>query len=620
MGACYTIGMAPPSDSMTLSTEAIASDGLAALQAAGAGQAKAEVFAGIVVDIFNDYYRLSRRIPWLAKAAFETCDWPRSIWLSQRRLAMFGDAIRQAAPLLSLVVREADRKGGFWNTVEERFRARVAGRYEQDLALAFLASLRRRVYHDVWLPIAYQQIADPVREGTPGFLQRIDPPGQATPAIIADILALPDLKCAFRDLDGDSTLAAERINTELNLGPDARLTGIEMITAGFYRNRGAYIVGGLTVERNGEPEHQPLALALLNGPDGVYVDAVILRETTLRHVFSSTLANFHVTLTAYHELVDYLFRLMPARPRGLHYSTVGYNHVGKLAVIDQVTEGLDRHDQRLDHAPGPRGSVSFGMTSPDTSYVLKVVRDTPTDNYKWDRWDGVDAVLAKYRRVHEINRSGSMLDNIIWTNVSLPAAMFEDALLEELMEASSSTVSRWRDEVVFRHLIAQRKVTPLPIYLETASPQAAEMAVIRLGQCIRNNASANTFNRDLDGRNYGISTLGFCYLFDYDAVEPLTEIKVRTNAGREDGEEDIPDWFFEDGPIFLPEELEAHLRLPDRGLRRLFREAHGELLTLEYWERMQRRLAEGAVPRVRTYPRSTQLRLPADAPASALRA
>ncbi|MEO1316194.1 MAG: isocitrate dehydrogenase kinase/phosphatase-domain containing protein, partial [Pseudomonadota bacterium] len=69
-------------------------------------------------------------------------------------------------------------------------------------------------------------------------------------------------------------------------------------------------------------------------------------------------------------------------------------------------------------------------------------------------------------------------------------------------------------------------------------------------------------------------------------------------------------WFFEEGPIFLPEELEAHLRLPTRDLRRLFREAHGELLTAEYWTRMQRLLREGGVPRVRTYPRATQLNPP----------
>ena len=80
----------------------------------------------------------------------------------------------------------------------------------------------------------------------------------------------------------------------------------------------------------------------------------------------------------------------------------------------------------------------------------------------------------------------------------------------------------------------------------------------------------------------------------------------------EDGEEDIPDWYFEDGTIFLPEEIEAHLRLPNKGLRRLFREAHGELLSVKYWTKMQRLINEGYVPRVRTYPRTTQLSLKND--------
>lgn len=56
----------------------------------------------------------------------------------------------------------------------------------------------------------------------------------------------------------------------------------------------------------------------------------------------------------------------------------------------------------------------------------------------------------------------------------------------------------------------------------------------------------------------------------------------------------------EDGTVFLPEELELHLRLKDQALRRLFREAHSELFTADYRWRMQARLSDGAVPCVRT--------------------
>ena len=57
-----------------------------------------------------------------------------------------------------------------------------------------------------------------------------------------------------------------------------------------------------------------------------------------------------------------------------------------------------------------RASIAF--TAPGSEYVLKVIRDRPTDGYKWDTFQGVEAVLDKYKRVHEINRTGSMLDNI----------------------------------------------------------------------------------------------------------------------------------------------------------------------------------------------------------------
>jgi len=82
--------------------------------------------------------------------------------------------------------------------------------------------------------------------------------------------------------------------------------------------------------------------------------------------------------------------------------------------------------------------------------------------------------------------------------------------------------------------------------------------------------ATNIFNKDLDSRNYGVGRYGRVFLFDYDAVEKLTDVKIRTNAGREPGEEAVPEWFFEDGVIFLPEELEHGMQLKSSYARRLF--------------------------------------------------
>ena len=131
--------------------------------------------------------------------------------------------------------------------------------------------------------------------------------------------------------------------------------------------------------------------------------------------------------------------------------------------------------------------------------------------------------------------------------------------------------------------------------------------ISNLGHCIRNNAAANLFNRDFDARNYGVTRYLKVYLYDFDAVEALTDVKVRTNTDRIDGEEGPPEWYFEAGLVFLPEEIEAGLRVANRELRRAFRAEHGELLTTQYWDAMQAAHATGRVPGIRTYPESCYL-------------
>jgi isocitrate dehydrogenase kinase/phosphatase len=151
------------------------------------------------------------------------------------------------------------------------------------------------------------------------------------------------------------------------------------------------------------------------------------------------------------------------------------------------------------------------------------------------------------------------------------------------------------------------KIIPLPVFLATAGEQETRDVMISLGHCIRNNAATNIFNKDLDCRNYGVGRYGRVFLFDYDAVEKLTDVKIRTNLDREPGEEAVPDWFFEDGIVFLPEELEHGLQLASRYARRCFREENFDLMTIQYWEDVQQKLLRGEVPELRMYPNSTKL-------------
>jgi len=557
--------------------------------------------ARMILTAFDEFYAYSRAVPGKAKAAFEARNVATSVALSQRRLAYYTESIGELAGLLRQALPGLRNDPQLWSQIEETYMSLVEGRYEDDLATAFIHSTRRVMFADEWTPVAYSfgraaHGAGPVRAILTDYRQVR---GRLA-AVIADILKRARFAAPFRDLAGEAAQAALRI--EADVGHD--IERIEMLDGIFLRNRGAYLVGRMHVAG---ADTRPLALALENGRDGITIDAVLITEADLHNIFSSTLANFHVTQPRYHELCAFLHEIMPGRPLGLHYSTIGYNHLGKVAVMEELAREIGSNEHRFETAAGYRGSVAIGFTAAGSGYVLKVIRDRPTSQYKWGEFPGIEAVIAKYRRVHEINRTGSMLDNMIFARIDLAAAWFDPDLLMELVTTASKTVSIDGDKVNFRHLIVQPKMVPLPLYLETASPEECLTAIDNLGQCIRNNASAGIFNRDLDARNYGVSRYGKVFLFDYDAIEPLADVKVRTNVGRIEGEETVPDWFFEKGTIFLPEELEPGLMIEDRRLRAHFRQRHGDLLTTGYWTGMQRALARGWVPRLEVYPRATRL-------------
>jgi isocitrate dehydrogenase kinase/phosphatase len=430
--------------------------------------------------------------------------------------------------------------------------------------------------------------------------RRIPVQGRIDAELIASALQAPRFSVPFRDLPGDCERIIERINFLLDSdAPDAALpVALDVVEAGFFRDRYAFVVGRWALS---DSSFVAFVVALLNSDRGIFVDAVLHRVADVHNLFSSTLANFHVTTRLYYQTCVFLFSLMPKRPLGHHYSTIGFNHIGKVAILNEVIEQVRQSGHRLQRSPGFAGTVALGFTFEDCSYHLKVIRDRPTTSYKWGEFPGVAAVLDKYREVHEINRAGSMLDNVMYFNLTLDRDLFDPDLLADICRQASRSVQVEGDSVYIRSLIVQLKIVPLPLYLESADQSEIHNVIVNLGNCIRNNAATNIFNKDLDSRNYGVGRYGRVLLFDYDAVEKLTDVKIRTNLEREPGEEDIPGWFFEDGVVFLPEEIEYGLQLKNEIARRHFRKVNADLMTVRYWQQMQQMHRRGEVPQLQMY-------------------
>jgi len=592
--------------------------------------------ARLILAIFDEFYAQLCEYPFRAKLAFETMDPHASIRISRERLGLYSRYISEHGPRILKAFPALANNAAIWDTLDRLFVAMIVDRYEADIAFSFAHSLRRNIDHGLWKPVAYSFPPPSKRRALSmaAVHRRLPVNGRIDIDLILTALQMVHLAVPFRDLQGDACRILERVSALFYEGAGSNAPAaapirpvasarpaaqappvasgsvalaplaLDIVEAGFFRDRTAFLVGRWVMP---DGTFVPFVVALLNSPEGVYADAVLHQVSDIHDLFSSALANFHVTTRLYYQTCVFLFSIMPRRPFGHHYSTIGFNHVGKVAILDEIIGSVRSSGQKLQRSPGAPGTVALGFTFDACSYHLKVIRDRPTASYKWGEFPGVDAVIEKYRVVHEINRAGSMLDNVMYFNLRLDRDLFESELLEEILREAGGSVQVEGDGVFIRSLIVQLKIIPLPVYLGTASETETQAVIASLGHCIRNNAATDIFNKDLDSRNYGVGRYGRVFLFDYDAVEKLTEVKIRTNSDREPGEEAVPDWYFEDGVIFLPEELEYGMQLKNDFARRCFRKQNADLLSVEYWQRVQRKLQRGEVPELRVYPRAARL-------------
>ena len=576
------------------------------LSAAAADSERVRLVAAWILDSFASFYAEFQRLTWLARTAFEKRDAAAAVTHARTRLGLYDATVDSLADELRLTYPSLIEDEPLWVGVGDAYREQAQERYEGDLAIAFLHSVWRRVHHGEWRPVDYTlgDLPRP-RARREEVFTAVDCRWPLDPQLVRALLGAGDLTVPYRDIDGDVALLAQRLNESVAPDPTLELQRIEMIRGCFFRNRGAYLVGRMMFC---DGRVKPLVVALQNGDRGVIARAVLVTVPHVHNLFNTTQAAFHVTNPHYHEIAEFLLSIMPRRPLGLQYSIFGYHHFSKVAIMSEITRQLAESREVLQTAPGSPGTVAMAFNAPCLAYMLKVIRDHPTDGYKWGEFPGAAAVLDKYRRIHEINRTGSMLDNTIFQNLKLDRAWFDPRLLQELVTAAGNAVRLQGEAVIFSYLIVQRTLMPLNVYLQSAARDKALRVISNLGHCIRNNAAANLFNRDFDARNYGVTRYLKVFLYDYDAVEALTDMKVRTNADRVEGEEGPPDWYFEQGFVFLPEEMESGLRIADRELRRAFRAGHGELLTVRYWQDMQEAHRTGHVPGIRTYPESCYLR------------
>ncbi|MGD2173620.1 MAG: bifunctional isocitrate dehydrogenase kinase/phosphatase, partial [Gammaproteobacteria bacterium] len=192
-----------------------------------------------VLAQFERFYREFLAVPYQAKEAFELQNHGTSIWLSRHRLSLYSSYIERIGDYLKAVQPAISVEASFLNQLENRVWRMVENRYEGDVAYAFVHSIRRFVYRDEWKPVEYAfwKWTENAKDFPDELLRRYDVTDLVEEGHIDKILDIPGFSIDYEDRARDSAAILRRVN-RLARRRDNDIGALEMINAGFYRNRG----------------------------------------------------------------------------------------------------------------------------------------------------------------------------------------------------------------------------------------------------------------------------------------------------------------------------------------------------------------------------------------------
>lgn len=554
---------------------------------------------------FEKYRSGFRRITRRSAFHFEVADWHGVQRDMVDRLALYTNVVRRVVDALGDVFGEERRSPELWTAMKREYAWLMSGHGDLELAETWFNSVTRKVFTTVGVDAKREFVHFGSDTGLP-------PPGAVPVRTYAGALST---RLVVHELLDDYAFAtpwedAERDAGRVALAVDAATTAawgdgsfdfVEVLEPVFFRGKGAYVVGRVV---RGE-RVLPLVLALVNPEGRVVVDAVLLDEDEVSVVFSFTRSYFHVDVEAPAGTVRFLKTILPKKPIAELYISLGYNKHGKTELYRDLLRHLGRSGDRFETAPGEKGMVMAVFTMPGFDVVFKVIRDRfgPAKTVTRSR------VKERYQFVFEHDRAGRLVDVQEYEFLEFARDRFAPDLLAELLGECSENIVLQGDDVVIRQLYTERRVVPLNLYIREAPDEQVREAVLDFGRALRDLAATNVFPGDLLVKNFGVTRHGRVVFYDYDELCAVTDCEFRELPECVDGVEggvDGPGFYVGERDVF-PEEFLTFMGFP-APLRRLFFEAHGDLVAPRFWNEMKRRHEAGEVLDVYPYPAARRFR------------
>jgi isocitrate dehydrogenase kinase/phosphatase len=555
-------------------------------------------------EAYQAYQREFQRITRQARQRFEERDWRGGQSDAAERLALYRRFLEEVVARLERLLGAQLKDVATWRTMKAVYSEAVAHLPGVELAQTFFNSVTRRVFTTVGVDQEIEFVDLDMRRdryGPGSTIHRHYVRSAGTRELVLEALAPHVFAAPYSDLESDAQRVADEVDAAwASAGNQDPIESLDLIEAVFYRGSGAYLVGRL----RGRAATLPFVLVLLHGEQGIAVDAVLLTEREVSIVFSFTRSHFLVALEQPADVIRFLQSIMPRKPLPELYIALGYPKHGKTEMYRDLLGHMQRSLDTFDHARGEPGMVMIVFDLRSYDYVFKVIRDRFAAPKTTSRAD----VERRYRLVFQHDRAGRLIEAQEFEHLTFERRRFSPTLLEELATSAARSVVVTGDEVHIRHLYVERRVQPLDLYLRQANGEAAARVVEDYGQAIRDLATTNIFPGDLLLKNFGVTRHGRVTFYDYDELTLVTDCEFRELPAARHPDEELAaePWFFVGEQHVFPEEFLPFLGLTGE-LRRVFLEAHGELLTAAFWRKLQERHRAGEVLDVLPYPASRRL-------------
>jgi isocitrate dehydrogenase kinase/phosphatase len=550
--------------------------------------------AGAFAEYNAEFRAITRRAP----QRFDARDWKGSQLDAVARIELYDRYVARTVAELRAMLGDRAQDRSLWTQIRADFAARIAGLADTEFTKTFFSSISRRLFGTVGVAPEIEFVAtdlDPLANVTSTVTTNTYSNHGSLALLFEDLLGDVRFRSPWRDLDNSIRHVTTEVLAHLAArGEQRAVQRVEVIRPVFYQISRAYIVGRLM----GRNFLVPLVIALKNSDGGMLVDAVMLAEGDVSIVFSFSRSYFHADLEHVAEAVVFLKSLLPRKPVSELFTVLGRARQGKTERYREIMRHLAGTPDRFVPAPGQRGLVMVCFTLTSFDVVFKVIRD----RFPYPKNVLREEVLAKYQLVFRHDRAGRLVDAQEFRRLRFPKALFAPELLAELLTETALSVHEAEEHLVFDHMYIERRMTPLDLYLRTASPAAAEQAALEYGQCIRDLAHTNIFPGDLLLKNFGVTRHGRVIFYDYDELCLVTDCHFRELPPAANPEDEMrgEPWFYVGEHDVFPETFISFVAF-DAAQRAALLRTHGEIFTAKFWQHVQRRLVEGEMLEVLPY-------------------